>query len=131
VIVVDTSALLAVLNKEPERDRFLDVLSKDDRPMLSAVTLYETMLIAGVRRGRDAVADLNDLLETFEMEVVPFEADQARAAQTAYMRYGKGIHPAAALNLCDCVAYSLAKQLGVPLLFKGNDFAATDIAAAS
>jgi ribonuclease VapC len=61
---------------------------------------------------------------------VAFDADQARAAQAVYMRYGKGVDPAARLNLCDCVTYALAKHLDVPLLFKGDDFAATDIVAA-
>jgi ribonuclease VapC len=131
VIVVDTSALLAILNREPERDRYLDILSNDDRPMVSAVTFYETMLVAGARRGPDNVADLADLLKVAEAQIVPFDADQARAAQAAYMCFGKGIHPAAALNLCDCVAYALAKHLGVPLLFKGQDFAATDITSAA
>jgi ribonuclease VapC len=130
VIVVDTSALLAILNKEPERDHFLDILANDDRPMLSAVTLYETMLIVGARRGPDNLDDLAAILETVEAEVVPFDADQARGSQAVYMRYGKSIHPAARLNLCDCVAYALAKHLGAPLLFKGEDFKATDIVAA-
>ena len=122
--------VLAILNSEPERDRFLDVLANDERVMVSAVTLYETMLIAGVRRGPDNLADLAQMLETAEVEIVPFDADQAEAAQAAYMHYGKGLHPTARLNLCDCVAYALAKNLGVPLLFKGDDFTATDIAAA-
>jgi ribonuclease VapC len=130
VIVVDTSALIAILNKEPERDRLLDILANDDRPVLSAVTYYETMLIASARRGTANLDDLAQILETIEAEIVPFDVDQARAAQAAYMRYGKGIDPAARLNLCDCVAYALAKQLAVPLLYKGSDFAATDIAAA-
>lgn len=127
MIVVDTSALLAILNREPERDHFLDVLASDDRVMVSAVTLYEAMLVAGTRRGPDNLGDLAQILETAEAEIVPFDADQAKAAQAVYMRYGKGIHPTARLNLCDCVAYSLAKNLGVPLLFKGDDFTATDI----
>ena len=130
MIVVDTSALLAVLNTEPERDRFLDVLANDDRVVVSAVTLYETMLVAGTRRGPDNLSDLAQILDTVDAEIVPFDADQAYAAQAVYMRYGKGIHPAARLNLCDCVAYSLAKQFNVPLLFKRDDFAATDIVRA-
>ena len=130
MIVVGTSALLAILNNEPERDRFLDILSEDDRPMVSAVTFYETMLVAGVRRGPDDLTDLAELIETAEAQIVPFDADQARAAQAAYMVFGKGIHAAASLNLCDCVAYALAKHLNVRLLFKGQDFAATDIVAA-
>lgn len=130
MIVVDTSALLAILNSEPERDRFLDVLANDDRVMISAVTLYEAMLIASIRRGPDNPTDLAEMLETVEAEIVPFDGDQAHAAQAAYMRYGKGIHPTARLNLCDCVAYALAKHLDAPLLFKGDDFTATDIVAA-
>jgi len=130
VIVVDTSALLAILNGEPERDRFLDILANDDQPMVSAVTLYETMLVVGVRRGPDNLDDLEQMLEAVEAQIVPFDEIQARAAQLAYMRFGKGIHPTARLNLCDCVAYALAKYLTVPLLFKGSDFAATDVASA-
>jgi ribonuclease VapC len=130
VIVVDTSALLAILNKEPERDHFLDILANDERPMLSAVTLYKTMLIVGARRGPDNLDDLAQVLETAEVEIVPFDADQARASQAVYMRYGKGIHPTARLNLCDCIAYALARHFGVSLLFKGEDFKATDIVAA-
>jgi ribonuclease VapC len=130
VIVVDTSALLAILNGEPERDRFLDILANDDQPMISAVTLYETMLVAGIRRGPDNLNDLEQMLATAEARIVPFDEDQARAAHAAYMRFGKGIHPTARLNLCDCVAYALAKHLDVPLLFKGQDFQTTDVAAA-
>lgn len=131
MIVVDTSAVLAILNKEPECDRFLDVLADDDRPVVSAVTLYEAMLIVSTRRGPDNLDDLAALLETVEAEIVPFDCRPgARASQAACMRYGKGIHPAARLNLCDCVAYALAKHLGVPLPYKGEDVKATDIAAA-
>jgi ribonuclease VapC len=106
-------------------------LAADDRPTLSAVTLYETMLIVGARRGPDNLDDLASVLEIVEAEVVPFDAVQARASQVVYMRYGKGIHPTARLNLCDCIAYALAKHLGVPLLFKGDDFKSTDIVAAA
>ena len=130
MIVVDTSALLAILNGEPERDRFLDILANDDQPMVSAVTLYETMLVVGARRGPDNLDDLEQMLETAEAQIVPFDEDQARAAHSAYMRFGKGIHPTARLNLCDCVAYALAKHLNAPLLFKGLGFAATDVASA-
>lgn len=88
------------------------------------------MLVAATRRGPDNLSDLAQMLETVQAEIVPFDADQARAAQAVYMRYGKGMHPTARLNLCDCVAYALAKHLNVPLLFKGDDFAATDISPA-
>jgi ribonuclease VapC len=88
------------------------------------------MLVVGARRGPDNLDDLAQVLETAEAEIVPFDADQARASQAAYMRYGKGIHPTARLNLCDCIAYALATHFGVLLLFKGEDFKATDIVAA-
>jgi ribonuclease VapC len=130
VIVVDTSALLAILNNEPERDHFLDILASDDQPMVSAVTLYETMLVAGIRRGPDNVEDLTELLQAAEARVMPFDEARARAALAAYLRYGKGIHAAARLNLCDCAAYALAQELAAPLLFKGEDFRATDVVAA-
>jgi len=83
VIVVDTSALLAVLNGEPERDRFLDILANDDRPMVSAVTLYETMLVVGARRGPDNLDDLEQMLTVAEAQIVPFHEDHARAAHSA------------------------------------------------
>jgi ribonuclease VapC len=99
--------------------------------MISAVTFYEAMLVLAARRGAGNLDDLNDLIEAAEAAIVVFDAEQARAAQTAYLRYGKGIHPTARLNLCDCVAYALAKHLDVPLLFKGQDFAATDVTPAA
>jgi ribonuclease VapC len=131
VIVVDTSALLAILHNEAERDRFLDILANDDKPMVSAVTFYEAMLVSAARRGPGNLDDLDDLIQAAEAEIVPFNDNQARAAHAAYMRYGKGIHPTARLNLCDCVAYALAKDLDVPLLFKGQDFVATDVTPAA
>jgi ribonuclease VapC len=131
MIVVDTSALLAILNGEPERDLFLDILARDDSPMISAVTLYETMLVLRARRGPDNLDDLAEMLEAAEAQIIPFDEPQARAASAAYARFGKGIHATARLNLCDCVAYALAADLRVPLLFKGGDFRATDVIAAS
>lgn len=89
------------------------------------------MLIVAVRRGSGNLHDLNGLMAAAEAEIVPFDADQARAAHAAYSHYGKGIHPIARLNLCDCIAYALARHLDVPLLFKGKDFAATDVTPAA
>ena len=131
MIVVDTSALLAILNKEAERDRFLDILANEEQPVLSAVTYYEALLIVGIRRGSGNVDDLEQMIATVNAEIIPFDADQAHAAHAAYSRYGKGIDPAARLNLCDCVGYALARKFGVPLLYKGQDFAATDVVAAA
>lgn len=131
MIVIDTSALVAILNKKPERDRFLAIISEDDRPMISAVAFYETMLVIGARSGPEKLTDLEDLIATAQAQIVPFDAEQALAAQRAYMRYGKGIDPNARLNLCDCASYALAKTLDAPLLYKGDDFAATDVVRAA
>lgn len=130
MIVIDTSALFAIIANEPERDTYLARIARQDRALLSAVSLYETMLVVGARLGAAGLAALSELLEAAEIEVVPFDALQARSSHAAYQTYGKGRYPSASLNLCDCVAYALAKGLDAPLLFKGLDFAATDVLSA-
>ena len=127
MIVVDTSALIAILFDEPERASFLAVIANAEARKISALTLYETRLVVRAKGGEAALADLDELLAEIQPEIVPFDAVQMRAAEAAYARYGKGIHAAARLNLVDCAAYALAIELGVPLLFKGNDFSATDV----
>jgi ribonuclease VapC len=129
VIVVDTSALLAVLLDEPEKVMFRDFLADAPRKMISAVSLLEAGIVMSTRRGPDGLAALTDLIERAEVEVVPFDHAQSQLALAAFHAYGKGRH-AARLNICDCAAYALAKGMNVPLLYKGNDFAATDITAA-
>jgi ribonuclease VapC len=130
MIVVDSSALVAILEEEPEAEHFLSILQETSRRVASAVTVYETGIVLGGRRGWDMVAELNALLDQLGIEIVPFGAAQIVAALDAYSRYGKGIDPKARLNLGDCAAYALAKSMNAPLLFKGEDFAATDIQAA-
>ena len=127
MIVVDTSALIAILEKEQEHGRFLDILAAADRVVVSAVVYCEAMLVTGSRRGLEGIADLDELLVLAGAEIVAFDADQARAAQSAYSQYGKGNHPTARLNLCDCIAYALAKSKSAPLLYNGNDFSVTDV----
>ncbi|MHB8267425.1 type II toxin-antitoxin system VapC family toxin [Bradyrhizobium sp.] len=127
MIVVDSSALIAILEEEPEAERFLTLLRDTARRIASAVTIYETGVVMGSRRGRKSEAELIALIEQLGIEIVPFAEPQIAAALEAYGRYGKGIHPKARLNLGDCVAYALAKTMNAPLLFKGNDFAATDV----
>ena len=130
MIVVDTSALIAILFDEPERASFLAVIASAEAHMISVLTLYETRLVVRAKGSEAALADLDELLAEIRPEIVPFDAERMRAAEAAYARYGKGFHPAARLNLVDCAAYALAIELGAPLLFKGNDFAATDVAVA-
>ena len=94
---------------------------------MSSVTLLETRMVTFARHGAAGSDLLEAWLDTFSPEIVPFDDVQADAAFAAFRAYGKGIHPAARLNFCDCASYALAKTRGLPLLFKGDDFAATDI----
>jgi ribonuclease VapC len=130
MIVVDTSALIAILAGEPEHQAFLTLLDGVERRLLSALTYFETGIVMRARAGAGGVDDLSDLLQALSAEIVPFDEAQARAALDAYARYGKGIDPNARLNLGDCASYALAKGLNAPLLFKGTDFGATDITVA-
>lgn len=130
MIVVDTSALIAILFREPEHQQFLTLLDGVERRLLSAVTYYEAGIVMRGRAGAGGLDDLNDLIQALSAEIVPFDHVQAAAALAAYARYGKGIDPKARLNLGDCASYALAKGLNAPLLFKGTDFAATDIIVA-
>ena len=129
MIIVDSSALIAILFKEPEKQSFEAILSGADRCVISAVNAHETACVLRRRHDQAMVQELWRLLAENEIEIVPFDEIQVRAAAVAFDRYGKGIDPKAQLNLCDCAAYALAKTLNAPLLFKGNDFAATDMSA--
>ncbi|GAV36017.1 ribonuclease VapC30 [Roseomonas sp. TAS13] len=130
MIAVDSSALIAILRREPEADAFLRVIVGAGPCCLSSVSLLETsMVLAG--RGGDAVAweGLDALIARANMQVVAQDREQAEAAREAFLRYGKGRHPAA-LNLGDCASYALARCWNLPLLFKGDDFPRTDIVPA-
>jgi ribonuclease VapC len=129
MIVVDSSALLAILFHEPEKQAFESIVAGDERCVLSAVNAHETATVLRVRHGPQAVGRLWQLLIDSEIEIVPFDETQVHAAAAAFDRYGKGIHAKARLNLADCAAYALAATMNAPLLFKGDDFAATDVRA--
>jgi ribonuclease VapC len=127
LIVIDSSALIAVVNRESERLQFLKLIAAADRRLISAATLLETKMVVLGRFGPLALADFMMLMEEMAPEVVPLDATLAEAAFAAFERFGKGRNSKAALNLCDCIAYALAKTLSAPLLFKGADFSATDV----
>jgi ribonuclease VapC len=131
MIVVDTSALIAILTRESEYQHFLNLLDGVERRLLSAVTFYETGIVMFARAGSGGLDDLHDFLQEISAEIVPFDEAQATAALSAYSRYGKGIDPKARLNLGDCASYALAKGLNAALLFKGADFSATDVTVAA
>lgn len=129
-MVVDTSALMAILLDEDEQADFTSVVERDPAPKVSAVSWVEaTMVYVGRRAGGEA-RTVVDLIDVLGLEVVDVDAAQTRRAIDAFLRFGKGRHPAR-LNLADCFAYALAATCGEPLLFKGDDFTKTDIARAA
>jgi len=128
-MVIDTSALVAILLDEPERRAFNEKIEADPRRLLSAVTFVETALVIEARVGEAGGRELDLFLHRANVETVPVDADQAEIARRAFRRYGRGRHPAG-LKFGDCFAYALVKTTGEPLLFKGDDFGRTDIVAA-
>jgi ribonuclease VapC len=125
-MVLDTSALLAMLLDEPEAEVFRGALEDDPTRLLSAATLLETAVVIEARKGEAAGRELDLFIHKAEITVVPVESDQVLEARRAWRRFGKGRHPAG-LNFGDVFAYALARTAGEPLLFKGDDFARTDI----
>lgn len=128
-MVIDTSALVAILGDEPDAPRFEAAMVSDPVRLLSTGTLLETSIVIEARYGEAGGRELDLLLHKAQIEVVPFDQEQAELARHAYRRYGKGRH-AAALNYGDCFAYALCSVRGEPLLFKGDDFAQTDVRSA-
>jgi len=126
-VIIDSSAIVAVLRDEPGAEVYARVIATAAITRISAATYVE--LGAVVDGSRDAVASgaLDALLETSNIQIEPLTAGQARIARTAYQRFGKGSGHRARLNMGDCFAYALARDLGEPLLFKGDDFTLTDI----
>lgn len=129
-MVIDTSALIAILFGEPEEETFLRLLLRSRGGAVSAGTVLETQIVS--RRRYNVAADkaLDGLLYRMNLNIQPVTLDQLEAAREGYRRYGEGTG-GGALNFGDCFSYALAKTLNEPLLFKGNDFTKTDIKAVS
>lgn len=125
-MVIDTSALVAILQDEPERGAFNKAIEAADRRSMSVVSFVEASMILEARFGPDGVRALDLVIAKAGIELVPVDAEQAHAARIAFRAYGKRRHPAG-LNFGDCFAYALARTLGEPLLFKGSDFSLTDV----
>jgi ribonuclease VapC len=125
-MVLDTSALLALLLNEPEAAAFGLAVDADPVRLLSAANLVETSIVIEARVGGGGGRELDLLIHKAAIEVVAVDAGQAELARHAYRQFGKGRHPAG-LNYGDCFAYALSQAAGEPLLFKGEDFAKTDI----
>jgi len=128
-VVIDTSAMTAILLGEDDATTYLQALSAHAGDLvMSAATLVETRLVLERKAGLEAVEDLDSLLRRLGVETAPFDAQHAQAAYLGWKRFGKGRHDAA-LNLGDCYAYGVAKVLGASLLFKGEDFLKTDLSS--
>jgi len=127
-MIVDASALIAILLREPEKARFRELIAHDVEPMMSPVNYLEAAVRAD-GLGKEMSSGFDELFGETGITIVPVDKKQARLAREAYARYGKGNH-GAKLNLGDCFAYALAKARGEKLLFKGEDFRRTDVEAA-
>jgi ribonuclease VapC len=128
-VVLDTSAVLAMLLGEPEGDRFIAALADADDPLISAGTLLEASIVVHSKLGSPGLGDLDELLAIAGVRCVAVDLAQVHVARDAFARFGKR-RDAAGLNYGDCFAYALAKVAQVPLLFKGEDFRRTDVVAA-
>jgi ribonuclease VapC len=129
-MIVDSSALLAMLLKEPEGQLIDKAIADSGDCRISSGNYLETSIVALGRNGPDGLRDLDLLIARFRIEIAPFTESQAYLARQAFARFGKGRHPAG-LNFGDCMAYALAKETGEELLFKGTDFGLTDVAVAA
>jgi ribonuclease VapC len=128
-MIVDTSALVAILLQESDAFLYAQALSTADTLFLSSVTRVELSLVMEGRKGDAGCRDTDALLSFLSFEIAPFTERQANLAIEAFRRFGRGRHPAA-LNFGDCFSYALAVELDKPLLFKGDDFRQTDVRVA-
>ena len=123
MIVIDTSALMAILLGEPEAERCSAIIQREERLLMSAATLAEALIVSARRNIND---EMNTLIEALAIEIVPVTAAAAHRIAGIDRRWGKGSQPAG-LNFGDCFAYHLAKEQDCPLLFVGQDFSQTDL----
>lgn len=128
-MVIDTSAIVAILHNEPEAAALERMIAASRLRLVPATCVLEARMVLVSRRGEHALAEIDLWLATIEADIVPVDADLVDLATRAWLDYGKGRHRAG-LNFADCLSYALAKRTGEALLFKGNDFSQTDIPAA-
>lgn len=128
-MVIDTSALVAILDGEPERRVFIEAIEAADSRHVSVATFVESSIVIEARHGAEGLRDLDRFINRGGIELVAVDSEQGQVARGAFSHFGKGRHPAA-LNYGDCFPYALAIVLGEPLLCKGDDFMQTDVALA-
>jgi len=126
-MVIDTSAVLAILQNEPERRAINEAVEAADARAMSVATFVESSMVVESRYGPDGVRDFDLYMAKAQVALVPVDAEQGLLARDAFRKYGKGRHRAG-LNFGDCFSYALARSLAEPLLFKGDNFAHTDVA---
>jgi ribonuclease VapC len=126
-MVIDTSAVIAMLFGEPEWSRLAEAIELDPTRLISSVSIFEASIVTFARLGEDGIDDLDLLLTRIQADSIGFRPAELAVAREAYFRFGKGRHPAA-LNFGDCFSYALAVSTNQPLLFKGDDFSKTDLA---
>ena len=127
-MVIDTSAIIAILTAEPETNRLAHAIATDTKRIMSSFSLLEAGIVIESRKGKSGTRELDILLHRINIEIIPLTSELSQLAQEAWCRFGKGRHPAK-LNIGDCCSYALAKHSEEPLLFKGNDFSQTDLVA--
>jgi len=125
-MVIETSALLAILQREPERRSFLEAIESADLARMSVASFVETSIVIESRYGTEGLRDLDRFLSRANIEIIPVDPQQGHLARSAFSRFGKGRHRAG-LNYGDCFSYAAAISLGEPLLCKGDDFLHTDV----
>ena len=128
-MVVDSSAIIAILRKESGWERLQKTLLDAEIAVMSAAVIVETSIVIEAAAGEAGVRELNALLDAAGIEMVPFQPEQVALAREGFRRFGKGRHPAR-LNFGDCLSYALARQRAEPLLFTGDDFSRTDVEVA-
>ncbi len=128
-MVIDTSAILAILFKESECEDFVDAIATARVRLVSSLNALEVAIVVRARKGPSAIREFDLLCHYAGFEIVAFTEEHFLLARRAYEKFGKGRHPAK-LNLGDCCAYALSQYSGEPLLFKGSDFTRTDILSA-
>ncbi|MBT3331742.1 MAG: type II toxin-antitoxin system VapC family toxin [Rhodospirillaceae bacterium] len=129
-MVLDTSAIIAIIYNEEERQLFIEIIDRTQARFLSAASLLETKIVLHRRLRESASITLGSFLTDAEIQIVDVTRQTSDIAFDAFLRYGKGQGKGAGLNFGDCFSYALAKEMDLPLLFKGNDFSQTDLVAA-
>lgn len=129
-MIVDSSAVISVLKREPGWEEFAKALDKAERPRISVANYLESAIVVDGWRNPLLSAQLDELIERFKIEIEPVTAEQARIARQAYRDYGRGSGHPAKLNLGDCFSYALARDMRERILFNGREFAETDLESA-